>query len=215
MSRIWLISDHQPVIVRDTALHTGAGAARPAGDFRLYRRCAPPGLLEGARTGDAMAKIEGEIVIGRPVDVVFDYVAEQVNEPRYNPRMVLAEKITAGPVGKGSRFHSTVASHGRTADMLIECTGYDRPRLVRTVITMAQADIDYTLRFQPVPAGTLMRWHGQVRPKGWLRLLDPVIAWLGRRQERRIWAALKQHMETAAEVTGAAPATAGADRRRR
>ena len=28
-----------------------------------------------------MAKIEGEIVIGRPVDVVFDMVADQRNEP--------------------------------------------------------------------------------------------------------------------------------------
>ena len=43
-----------------------------------------------------MARIEGEIVIGQPVDVVFDYVADQSNEPQYNPRMVRAEKITAG-----------------------------------------------------------------------------------------------------------------------
>jgi hypothetical protein len=28
-----------------------------------------------------MARIEGEIVIGRPMDVVFDYVADQRNEP--------------------------------------------------------------------------------------------------------------------------------------
>jgi hypothetical protein len=55
-----------------------------------------------------MARIEGEIVIGRPVDVVFDYVADQSNEPRYNPRMVRAEKITPGPVGKGTRFRSAV-----------------------------------------------------------------------------------------------------------
>jgi hypothetical protein len=49
-----------------------------------------------------MARIEGEIVIGRPVDVVFDYVADQSNEPQYNPQMVRAEKITSGPVGKGT-----------------------------------------------------------------------------------------------------------------
>ena len=51
-----------------------------------------------------MAGIEGEILIGQPVDVVFDYVADQSNEPQYNPRMVRAEKITPGPVGKGTRF---------------------------------------------------------------------------------------------------------------
>jgi len=76
-----------------------------------------------------MARIEGEIVIGRPVDVVFDYAADRGNEPQYNLRMVRAEKITAGPVGKGTQFRKAVAFMGRTAEMLIECTGYDRPAL--------------------------------------------------------------------------------------
>ena len=44
-----------------------------------------------------MTGIDSEIVIGRPVDVVFDDVAHQSNEPQYNPHMVQAEKITAGP----------------------------------------------------------------------------------------------------------------------
>jgi hypothetical protein len=38
--------------------------------------------------GIEMARIEGEIFIGRPMDVVFDYVADQSNEPRYNPHTV-------------------------------------------------------------------------------------------------------------------------------
>jgi polyketide cyclase/dehydrase/lipid transport protein len=144
-----------------------------------------------------MARIEGEIVIGRPVDVVFDYVADQSNEPQYNPQMVRAEKITPGPVGKGTRFRSAVTSMGRTAEMLIECTGYDRPKLFATTTTMAQADISYTLRFQPAPAGTRMRWSGQVHPKGAFRLLGPVITRVGIRQEERIWTSLKKHLEAA------------------
>ena len=51
-----------------------------------------------------MARIEGEIVIGRPVDVVSDYVADQSNESQFNLRIVRPEKITAGPVGTGTRF---------------------------------------------------------------------------------------------------------------
>ena len=148
-----------------------------------------------------MARIEGAIVIDRPVDVVFDYVADQGNEPAYNPQMVRAEKITPGPVGKGTQFRSAVASRGRTAEMLIECTGYDWPRLFASTTTMAQADISYTLTFEPAGAGTRMRWAGQVRPKGALRLVGPLISWLGIRQERRIWANLKTHLETAPQPT--------------
>jgi hypothetical protein len=146
-----------------------------------------------------MAQIEGEILIAQPVDVVFDYVADQSNEPHYNPRMVRAEKITPGPVGKGTRFRSAVASMGRTAEMLIECTGYDRPTRFASTTTMAQADFSYLLTFEPAATGTRMRWAGQVQPKGAFRLLGPVISWLGTRQERRIWASLKQHLEGASQ----------------
>jgi hypothetical protein len=148
-----------------------------------------------------MTSIEGAILIDRPVDVVFDYVADQSNEPQYNPRMVRAEKITPGPVGKGTRFRSAVASGGRTAEMLIECTGYDRPRMLASTTTMRQADISYTLTFEPAGAGTRMRWAGQVQPKGALRLVGPLITWLGIRQEWRIWANLKTHLETAPQPT--------------
>lgn len=67
-----------------------------------------------------MAEIEGEILIGRPVEDVFDFVADQRNEPQYNPRMVRAAKITDGPVGKGTVFRSATKSLGRTAEMSIE-----------------------------------------------------------------------------------------------
>jgi uncharacterized protein YndB with AHSA1/START domain len=142
-----------------------------------------------------VAQIEGEITIGRPVETVFDFVADQTNEPRYNPSMVRAEKATAGPIGRGTRFRSAVRTGRRTAEMTIELTAYDRPRLLASSTTMEQADIDYTLTFDPVPEGTRMAWSGQMRPKGALRLLGPVIPWLGNRQERRTWASLKGHLE--------------------
>ena len=34
-----------------------------------------------------MVHIKGQIVIDRPVEEVFDFVADERNEPRYNPRM--------------------------------------------------------------------------------------------------------------------------------
>ncbi|HEX6234446.1 MAG TPA: hypothetical protein VFZ63_15065 [Jiangellaceae bacterium] len=79
--------------------------------------------------------------------------------------------------------------------MLIEFTDYDRPRLLGSTTTMKQADVAYLLRFEPVPQGTRMSWSGQVLPKGAFRLLSPLITWLGRRQEQRIWQSMKHHLE--------------------
>ncbi|HEY6745735.1 MAG TPA: SRPBCC family protein [Mycobacteriales bacterium] len=52
----------------------------------------------------AMARISGGVTIDAPVEDVFDLVADERNEPRYNPRIVHAEKVSedrsAGAVGR-------------------------------------------------------------------------------------------------------------------
>jgi hypothetical protein len=60
-----------------------------------------------------LAIITGEIVIGRPVEVVFDFVADQRNELKYNPRLLRSAKVTAGPVGEGTRFAPTPRTAAR------------------------------------------------------------------------------------------------------
>ena len=60
---------------------------------------------------------------------------------------------------------------------------------------MSSADIAGGLTFEPVNGATLMRWSWEVRPNGALRLLGPMVAGLGRRQEQRIWLGLKNKLE--------------------
>ena len=100
-----------------------------------------------------MTFIEGEITIARPAETVFDFAADQRNEPRYNPRMVRADKLTAGPVGNGTVFRSAVRAIGQPTEMRSQLTGYRRPAWLASRTTMAQADIAGTLNFEPVPAG--------------------------------------------------------------
>lgn len=142
-----------------------------------------------------MARIDGEIVIERPVEEVFDVVADERNEPRFNPRMTRAEKISDGPIGQGTRYRAEVAMKGRSMGMVTELTAYDRPRRLESTTRMAVMDINGTLTFDPVPAGTLMRWSWELRPRGVLRALTPLLARIGRRQEREIWTGLKCLLE--------------------
>jgi hypothetical protein len=67
-----------------------------------------------------MAQIQGELVINRPVHEVFDVVADERNEPRYNPLIRRAEKLTRGPIGRGTRFRAEAVTLGRTTGMTIE-----------------------------------------------------------------------------------------------
>jgi hypothetical protein len=56
-------------------------------------------------------------------------------------------------------------------------------------------EIDGTLLFEPVSEGTRMRWLWDVKPRGLLGLMGPMIARMGRRQERTIWTGLKRVLE--------------------
>ena len=150
-----------------------------------------------------MVRIEGEIIIDRPVQEVFDFVADERNEPLYNHRMLHAEQVSTGPIGLGVRFRAEVESMGRTAEMTIENTGYERPRRLASTTRMSTMDIEGVLLFEPVDGKTRMRWRWQVKPRGVLRLISPVIARMGRRQEQTIWASLKRYLDT----PGASPAS--------
>jgi hypothetical protein len=140
-------------------------------------------------------RVDGDFVIDRPVDEVFDFVADERNEPRYNPRMRLAEKITEGPIGIGTRFRAETVSMGRAIEMVIEFTDLERPRRIVEVARVPSMDINGILTFEPVPGGTRMRWSWSLTPRGALRLLAPVIGRMGRRQEQAIWSGLKRVLE--------------------
>jgi uncharacterized protein YndB with AHSA1/START domain len=145
--------------------------------------------------------IEGEIVIGRPIDEVFDFVADERNEPTFNPRMLRAEKVTEGPIGTGTRFVATMKSMGRTFDMTIEFTAYERPTRLGSTSSMSSANTRGTLTFAPHPQGTRMRWSWDVEPRGISKLLTPLINRMGTHQEEVIWASLKRHLEAMPTTT--------------
>jgi hypothetical protein len=74
-----------------------------------------------------MARVEGEIVIARPVGDVFDFVTDQRSEPRHDPRMLRAERLTPGPIGVGTCFRAEMKTTRRPAEMTTEFDGYERP----------------------------------------------------------------------------------------
>jgi hypothetical protein len=134
-------------------------------------------------------------MIQRPVEEVFDYVADERNESRYNRRMFLAEKVSPEAIGLGARFRAELETMGRTVPMRIEFTGYDRPRRLASVTRSAMMTTDGALSFAPVADSTLVQWSWDVRPRGLLTLVSPLVSWLGHRQEREIWGNLKRLLE--------------------
>jgi len=143
-----------------------------------------------------VASIQDEIVIARPITEVFDFVADQRNEPKHNPSMVRAEKLAPGAIGKGTRFRATITSMGRPLDMLLEATDYERPTRLANTTSMSSAETRGALTFEPDIGGTRMRWSWDVKPKGAFKFFTPIIGRVGKRQESAIWASLRRYLES-------------------
>jgi uncharacterized protein YndB with AHSA1/START domain len=142
-----------------------------------------------------MATIEGEIYIDCPPEVVFDVVADERNEPRYNPRMTAVSLLSDPPIGPGSRFAATMKSRARTVTMESEFTDLERPTRLGSVSTVGAMRTVGALTFEPRASGTLMSWFWNVELRGVAKLAAPVASWMGRRQERAIWTGLKTMLE--------------------
>lgn len=142
-----------------------------------------------------MTRIAGEVLIDRPVEDVFDFVADERNEPSYNRDMLRCELLTAGPVGPGSRFAAVHRGRRRPVQMVVEVTEYDRPRRLVSTTRMPVAEVRGVLRFEPVGSATQMYWDWDVCPKRVAWLSAPLVRVVGARQERACWLALKRYLE--------------------
>jgi hypothetical protein len=119
-----------------------------------------------------------------PVDEVFDMVADERNEPRYNPRIVCAEKVSEGPVGRGARFVAEPKSMGAKGEMTVEILEYERPHRLRNLVRSSYMQVDGILTFEEVGGATRLRWDWDMGLVGPMRVLSPLLAVIGPGWER-------------------------------
>ena len=140
-----------------------------------------------------MAHITGHVRIAAPLEQVFDTVADSRNEPSFNPAMTDVELLTPAPIGRGTRF---LAHMGKAnMEMVVEVTEFERPHRLGSLTTSSMMQTSGALTLTAEGDETVMGWDWQVHPKGWFRLLGPLVGPLGARMERRIWTALKHKLE--------------------
>jgi hypothetical protein len=181
----------------------------PLGRFTLANPVLAAGALHLARrswpTSAFTLHVSGEIRIDRPVDVVFDVVADERNEPRYNPAVLRAEQLTEGPPGVETRFRAVHETNRGPVEMVAELTGFDRPRRIASTTRTPVGEISGAVTFEAVGTGTRMRWEWDVHLRGPARLASPFVGLVGRREERACWEGLKRYIEAPGSSSGPPP----------
>jgi uncharacterized protein YndB with AHSA1/START domain len=71
------------------------------------------------------------VVIDRPIEEVFAFLADGENDPKFSPRVQQIAKTTDGPPGVGTRYASTVKDAGMTTQREFEYTAFEEPSRIR------------------------------------------------------------------------------------
>ncbi|MGD9959253.1 SRPBCC family protein [Nocardioides sp.] len=76
-------------------------------------------------------RFSGSAVVDRPIQEVFDYLAEGTNDPEFSPRVQSIRKEPEGPSGLGTVFVSTVKDAGMKTARRFELTTFVAPTTIR------------------------------------------------------------------------------------
>lgn len=122
-----------------------------------------------------MTVLNEELKVSRPLDEVFGLVGDFANAEVWDPGVEESRAITEGPVRVGSRYELTVVFNGRRLPMTYEVTAFDPPRRVELVGTGSTVDARDDIRFEATDEGTRILYMADLRLKGVLRLIEPLL----------------------------------------
>ncbi len=139
-----------------------------------------------------MVRETASVRIERPAEVVWDYFTDVGNDPDWNPSAIKSRKTSEGPLGVGSTFHVVRKMSG---PMKLEYTEYSRPLRWALRGVGRGMSFTYTADLTPSGGGTELTSQMNLEPKGFLKLLTPVLGSVTSKQLGQVHAALKRKLE--------------------
>jgi hypothetical protein len=136
-----------------------------------------------------MLTIERSVVINRPIEQVFTFVANFENEPLYNPSLLSMRKTSPGPIGLGTTWQEVVrlaGAHDRTV------TVYESDQTLVYQNDRRPFPVEITFRFASVPNGTLLTASPTIELGGVFKLGAPMFRLLLPTLVERIVSAIKK-----------------------
>jgi uncharacterized protein YndB with AHSA1/START domain len=116
------------------------------------------------------------VVIDRPIEEVFDFLADGTNDPKFSPRVLEIRKTTDGPPGVGTVYASTVKDAGLKTKREFRLTEFERPSRIRwteiskNLVTVPEGGYD----FAPEGSGTRLSIFNRFEGHGVGKLMAPL-----------------------------------------
>jgi len=139
-----------------------------------------------------MVAVERTFTVARPLDEVVDYLRDFSRAVDWDPGTRECERVDAGPLGEGSRWHNVSQFRGRRTELDYELVHSEPARLTFVGRNKTATSTD-DLTFEPTDDGTAITYRSHVRFHGLARLADPFL----RREFERLGDELEQTLPRA------------------
>lgn len=139
-----------------------------------------------------MAILRHTQVIKRPVDDVFRTVADAGSFASWNPTIKTSRQLTPGEIGEGTRVEWRLRGFGTVEQELRE---FDRNKRVRIVPDLKSLAGGHRFTFTDLGGETRVEHELEMTPKGFFKLMGPMMTMMGRRNLKATADALKRRLE--------------------
>ena len=142
-----------------------------------------------------MAVIEFEMEYEAPPEVVFDLLADHTKHPQWDPHMIEGTLYEEGPIVNGSKGVTIGEMKGRRVESEIYYEAYDRPKWVSGGTTSkSSVRARNTCEFIATDKGTRIIWRLDVKNKGLMCLLEPIMIPAVRKAKKESLEALQDYI---------------------
>ena len=121
-------------------------------------------------------RFEATVVIDRPIEEVFAFLADGENDPKFSPRVLEIAKTTDGPPEVGTVFASTVKDAGMKTKREFKLTEFEPPTRIRwaevseNLVTAPEGGYDLA----PEGSGTRLTVYNVLEGHGPGKLIAPL-----------------------------------------
>jgi hypothetical protein len=146
-----------------------------------------------------MDAFELSIVIKRPIEEAFAFLANLENDVKWHSAFIEVRKTSAGSLGVGARFLVFEGFLGRRSPGTeYEVTEYEPNRIAAWKTMSGPLQIKFWRIFESVQSGTRFAVRYEGEPRGFLKLAWPLITRMVKRQQGGDMRKLKELMEVRA-----------------
>ena len=151
-----------------------------------------------------MFTVESEVRIAQPVGVVYGFLADPGNYPRWIADVRRVE--APNPLAPGAAFREVTVFGGQEKTSLGEVAEMvPDARLVLRVVRVLDGPgllPTRTFTLRPDGGGTRLRWRSEVRTRGLMRLLEPLPPGVFRGRKAGVLEALRAALEEPGRSAG-------------